>query len=55
MTISADNDRLTIIINKKLKLKIKELADKENRSMGNYINHILENHVKEIEQNKTTS
>lgn len=46
MAISDKNDRLTVIIPKELKSKIKELANKENRSMGNYIVRVLEEHVK---------
>lgn len=45
MTISKENDRLTIIINKQLKEKIKILAEEENRSMGNYIVNVLEEHI----------
>lgn len=47
MTISNENDRLTIIIPKYLKDQIKDLADRENRSMGNYVAHILEEYVKQ--------
>jgi len=49
LSISDKNDRLTVIIPKALKEEIRQLAEKENRSMGNYIVTILENYV---EQNK---
>lgn len=49
MAISANNDRLTIILNKELKAKIKNLADSENRSASNYIVTILEEHVADVE------
>jgi predicted DNA-binding protein len=52
LSISDKNDRLTIIIPKELKEQIKDLADKEKRSMGNYISHILEEHVKNQELNE---
>lgn len=52
MTISNENDRLTIIIPKYLKDQIKDLADREKRSMGNYVAHILEDHVKQKQQIK---
>lgn len=45
MTISSDNDRLTIIIPKLLKTKIKGLADAENRSISNYVVKVLDEHV----------
>jgi predicted transcriptional regulator len=47
LSISDKNDRLTIIIPKELKEQVKDLADKEKRSMGNYIVQILEEHVKQ--------
>ncbi|PLR72321.1 hypothetical protein [Bacillus sp. UMB0728] len=45
MSISADNDRLTVIIPKKVKNELKELAAKENRSLSNYVVNLLESHV----------
>jgi fructose-1,6-bisphosphatase/sedoheptulose 1,7-bisphosphatase-like protein len=52
MSIAADNDRLTVIIPKSLKTELKILADKENRSVSNYVVFILENHVKEYKINR---
>jgi hypothetical protein len=45
MSISANNDRLTVIIPKSVKEELKQLADLENRSLSNYVVNILENHV----------
>jgi hypothetical protein len=47
LVISKNNERLTIIISKSLKEEIRKLAEKENRSMGNYIVNILQNHVEQ--------
>jgi predicted DNA-binding protein len=47
MSISANNDRLTVIIPKYIKEELKKLADKENRSVSNYVVNLLEKHVKE--------
>jgi hypothetical protein len=52
MSISASNDRLTVIIPKSLKSDLKEIADKENRSVSNYVVYVLENHVKEYKLNQ---
>lgn len=48
MAISSDNDRLTIIISKKLKSQLKEYADIENRSLSNYIVTVLESHIQQL-------
>lgn len=48
MSISADNDRLTVIIPKSLKKELKELADIENRSISNYVVNLLEIHVRDL-------
>ena len=45
MSISPNNDRMTIIIPKELKEEIKNLAKESNRSMGNYIVTIIQDHV----------
>lgn len=52
MSISDDKDRLTIIISKETKEEIKKLANKENRSMGNYIATLLENYINELNNKK---
>lgn len=46
MSISANNDRLTVIIPKSVKEELKKLADSENRSLSNYVVNLLEAHVK---------
>ena len=48
--ISKDNDRLTIIISKEVKEKLKLLALKDNRTLSNYITTLLNDHVKEKEK-----
>jgi len=45
MSISSNNDRLTVIIPKSLKEDLKVLADNSNRSVSNYVVTILENHI----------
>ncbi len=45
MSISNKNERTTIIISKELKDKLIELANRENRSLSNYILNVLENHI----------
>ncbi|EME72518.1 DNA-binding protein [Bacillus sonorensis] len=52
MTISDKNDRMTIIIPKTLKNKLKELAASENRSMGNLVVKIVEDYVDNYSKNK---
>lgn len=48
LAISDENDRLTIIIPKKLKEEIRSLARESNRSMGNYIVTIIKEHVEKM-------
>lgn len=48
--ISKDNDRLTIIISKEVKEKLKLLALKDNRTLSNYITTLLTKHIKEREE-----
>ncbi|WP_211344094.1 hypothetical protein [Robertmurraya siralis] len=45
MSISDSNERLTVIISKDLKAKIRNLAVANNRSISNYVVTVLENHV----------
>ncbi|MFS0657351.1 DNA-binding protein [Niallia alba] len=45
MAISENNDRLTVIIPKELKQRLKDLADNQNRSLSNYVVTVLENHA----------
>ncbi|MEC1437222.1 DNA-binding protein [Bacillus sonorensis] len=52
MTISDKNDRMTIIIPKTLKSKLKELAVSEKRSMGNLVVKIVEDYVNNHTKNK---
>lgn len=50
LAISDKNDRLTVIIPKTLKEELKQLAANENRSMGNYIVTVLEDHVNSVKR-----
>ena len=52
MAISEENDRLTIIISKKMKNELKELAELENRSLSNYVVNVLEDHLERGSQSK---
>lgn len=45
MAISKDSDRLVAIVSKETKDALKLLADKENRSLSNYVSNLLEKHV----------
>ena len=47
MSISKNNDRLVVIVSKELKAKLGELAEKENRTVSNYVKVLIENHVKD--------
>ena len=46
MSISKNNDRLVVIISKELKTQLGELAEKDGRTVSNYVKVLLENHVK---------
>ena len=46
MAISKNNDRLVVIISKELKAQLGELAEKDGRTVSNYVKVLLENHVK---------
>ncbi|WP_207634865.1 hypothetical protein [Cytobacillus praedii] len=50
MAISDENDRLTIIISKKMKNELKQLAELENRSLSNYVVNVLEQHLDSLTQ-----
>ena len=50
MTISKDNARTQLTINKELKKEIEKLALKDNRSFNNYIITVLETHLKSTEK-----
>jgi hypothetical protein len=49
MTISADKERFTFVLEKSLKHKLQVLADSDKRNLGNYISKILEEHVMKFE------
>ncbi|WP_010498411.1 hypothetical protein [Paenibacillus elgii] len=49
MTISEKNDRFTLIIDKELKMKIQNLADKEGRSASNFAVRLMDEYVIEEE------
>ena len=46
MSISKNNDRLVVIISKELKTQLGALAEKDGRTVSNYVKVLLENHVK---------
>lgn len=46
MAISEDNTRVLITISKEFKAELVQEAKKENRSLSNYIVHILQNRKK---------
>ncbi|NUJ17412.1 DNA-binding protein [Bacillus glycinifermentans] len=52
MTISDKNDRMTVIIPKTLKSKLREIAASENRSMGNLVVKIVEDYVEDYIENQ---
>ena len=47
MSISKYNDRLVVIVSKEVKAQLSELAEKDGRTLSNYVKVLLENHVKE--------
>ena len=46
MSISKNNDRLVVIVSKEVKAQLGELAEKDGRTVSNYVKVLLENHVK---------
>jgi metal-responsive CopG/Arc/MetJ family transcriptional regulator len=53
MPISENNKRVMITLDKNLHEKIKELADKDRRSVSNFISLILERFVQHEEELRT--
>jgi predicted DNA-binding protein len=47
MSISKDNDRLTIIISKESKKELEQIAKEDKRSTSNYVANLLEEHINE--------
>ena len=47
MSIGKNSDRLVIIISKELKTQLGALAEKDGRTVSNYVKVLLENHVKD--------
>lgn len=45
-------EKLSVRIKPNVKNLLLEQADKENRTLSNYVNIILENHVKNNKENK---
>lgn len=45
MSISKDNVRANLIINRELKAKLQEIAEKENRSFNNLVITVLKDYV----------
>lgn len=52
LTISKDNTRTNITISKELKLKLEQVAEKQNRSFNNVIITILKEYVNKEEGEK---
>jgi len=50
--ISPNNTRIMLTVNKDIKEKLEEIATNERRSLSNFINLILENYLKELEDQK---
>lgn len=50
LTISKNNDIISVVVPREIKQKIKELAEKENRSIANYVATILKEHIEKIEK-----
>ncbi|TVY09980.1 hypothetical protein [Paenibacillus cremeus] len=50
MAIADNNERFTFVLDKGLKNKLQILADVDKRKLGNYVAHILEQHVIEYER-----
>lgn len=50
MSISKDNVRSNLIINRELKKQLEEVAAEQNRSFNNLVITILKDYIKEKEQ-----
>lgn len=50
MTISKENTRTQLTINRKFKKELEKLASKENRSFNNLVITILDNYLKSAEK-----
>jgi len=50
MSISKDNTRTQLTINKELKKQLEDLALKDNRSFNNLVITVLENYLKSTEK-----
>lgn len=48
MSISKENVRANLVINKELKSKLEIIAKEQNRSFNNLINTILKKYVEEV-------
>ena len=48
MSISKENVRANLIINKELKANLEIIAKEQNRSLNNLINTILKKYVEEV-------
>lgn len=49
MAIGKNSERLTVIVSSKTKRKLKYLADKDGRSVSNYVSNLLKDHVNEFD------
>lgn len=52
MTVSDDNTRYLLTINKVFKLQLEKIANKNNRSLNNLIITILKNYVQDTHLDK---
>ena len=49
MAVSSDKTRAIISLEKDLKTKLEDLANKEDRSFSNYVVKILKEHIQSLE------
>ena len=47
MAIAKDNSRIGLVVNKTIKSELQYLADKDDRTLSNYIVRILTDHVEQ--------
>lgn len=50
---TADAEMTTMRLSKQVKRSLKKLAQRENRSLSNYISNVLTNHVREAGEIQT--
>lgn len=52
MAVSSKNTRIILTINKEIKQKLKDIADKEQRSVSNLCQVIVSDYINKKEQSK---